>query len=565
LNEMWMMDLAHKDEPGDQWEMEELLQQRFGAPEKDRLMDVFRENWIRPRDYDIIQSWGFNVVRLPFNYTLLEDDASPGVLRPNAFQWLDRGVDMARHAGLYVILDMHGAPGRQSIDHCTGRRGQDQMWLPKNRERTAFLWKQIANHFRNSTTVAAYDLLNEPYGNYRGNPPDSTIVAAMDQLVRAVREVDPEHLILCAGSMRGMTMFGPPASRGWKNVGYTEHFYPGVFDGTPTLETHARFLSRDLPAKADLCKRWRVPFLAGEFNVVFESAGGAAMMRRYYDACASYGWMATMWCYKQVKHQGGCHPNNWYMATNRDPLSIPALSSAPKQEIEDFFKTMGTMSYAQDDELREALTSREEPPLALHVYPRTPERAPQDRLPKGWDSDDLGEAFLRGGQRLIGTDAMEIFGGGADVFESPDQCHYVSQPAQESFDLSASLTPPLHTHTYAKAGLMYRTSLDANAPIVIVSLFPDGAGRFAFRSEAPGRITEIPLPPPGKIQALRLVRKGAHFEATALGVDGKPFETKSVDLPELGSAKGRVGLFVLSHEPLLLSNATFTNIQLHQP
>jgi hypothetical protein len=78
LNEMWMMDLAHQGEPGDQWEMEELLKQRFGAQEKDRLLDVFRENWIRPRDYDIIKSWGFNVVRVPFNYTLLEDDATPG-------------------------------------------------------------------------------------------------------------------------------------------------------------------------------------------------------------------------------------------------------------------------------------------------------------------------------------------------------------------------------------------------------------------------------------------------------------------------------------------------------
>jgi len=31
---MWMMDMAHNGEPGDQWEMEELLKQRFGAQEK---------------------------------------------------------------------------------------------------------------------------------------------------------------------------------------------------------------------------------------------------------------------------------------------------------------------------------------------------------------------------------------------------------------------------------------------------------------------------------------------------------------------------------------------------
>jgi glucan 1,3-beta-glucosidase len=564
LNEMWMMDMAHNGEPGDQWEMEELLKQRFGAQEKDRLLDVFRENWIRPRDYDIIKSWGFNVVRLPFNYTLLEDDAS-GVLRSDAFQWLDRAVDMARHAGLYVILDMHGAPGRQSTDHCTGRSGQNQLWLPKNRERTAFLWKKIAEHYRTSTTVAAYDLLNEPFGDYRHEPSDSAIVATMDQLIHAIREVDQQHLICCAGSMRGIAMYGSPASRGWRNIGYTEHFYPGVYDNSPTLETHARFLSRDLRARADLFKQWRVPFLAGEFNVVFERAGGSTMMRRYYDTFASYGWMATLWSYKLVKHDGGCHPDNWYLVTNRDELAVPALRTASKDEIEEFFKTLGTMSCAQDDELRVALTSSKAPALVLHEYPVIPGPAPQDHPPEGWDSHDLGEPFLKGGQRVIAEDGMEVFGGGCDVFEGADECHFISRQAGGHFDLGTSLTPPFDAHIYAKAGLMYRTSLDADAPIVMVSLFPDGTCTFAFRRQAGARITEIRLPPPGKTRALRLVRNGAHFEASALDADGKPFATKSADLPELESTKGFLGLFVLSHQPLLLSKATFTNIQIHQP
>src|SRR5579862_1958344 len=179
LNEMWMMDMAHAGEPGDQWQTEELLQQRFGAAEKDRLLDVFRENWIGPRDFEILKAWKFNVVRLPFNYTLLQDDAAPDQLRTNAFRWLDRAVDMATRAGIYVIVDMHGAPGGQSTDQCTGRSGQNKLWLPENRKRAAFLWKKIAERYRNSPMVAAYDLLNEPYGNYSSVPPDLTVVSTM--------------------------------------------------------------------------------------------------------------------------------------------------------------------------------------------------------------------------------------------------------------------------------------------------------------------------------------------------------------------------------------------------
>src|SRR6266852_5483087 len=111
LNELWMMDMNRPDDPKDHWQMEELLQQRFGAEEKERLLALYRENWIQPRDFDIIKSWGFNVVRLPIYYDLLEDDAAPGRLRPDAFKWLDRAIEMGRQAGIYVIVDMHGAPG----------------------------------------------------------------------------------------------------------------------------------------------------------------------------------------------------------------------------------------------------------------------------------------------------------------------------------------------------------------------------------------------------------------------------------------------------------------------
>jgi len=561
LNELWMMEVRHDGDPKDQWQLEELLQQRFGAVEKDRLMDLFRENWIRQRDFDIIKTWGFNVVRLPFYYGLLEDDAEPGQLRPDAFKWLDRAIEMATRDGVYVIIDMHGAPGGQSTDQCTGHSGQNKLWLPENQKRADFLWRKIAGRYKDSTTVAAYDLLNEPYGNYGNDPPDPTIVAMMDKLVRTIRGVDQKHLIFCAGSIRGIAMYGSPASRSWENVGYTEHFYPGVFGGSPTVETHARFISRDLRAKADLLMEWQVPFLAGEFNVVFERAGGSAMMRRYYDVFASYGWAGTMWSYKLVNAQGGFHPDNWYMVTNRDKLTIPALRTASKDEIEQFFKTLGTMEYAQDDELRAALTSKNAPTLALRESPVIPKPAPQDQPPDGWKSSDLGEPFVKGGQRVMGKDGMELFGAGRDVYEGTDECHFVSRPADDHFDLSASVTPPLDTHTYAKAGLMYRTSLKADAPLVIVCLFPDGTCTFAFRRQAGARITESSLPPPGKAHALRLVRAGSHFEAAALDADSKPFATQSVDLPELADTKGDVGLFVLSHEGLQLSKAAFTHIQ----
>jgi len=490
LNELWMMDMNGPDDPKDHWQLEELLQQRFGAEEKERLLALYRENWIKPRDFEIIKSWGFNVVRLPVYYDVLEDDAALGQLRPDAFKWLDRAISMATKAGIYVILDLHGAPGGQSTDQCTGHSGQNKLWLPENRKRAAFLWKAMAERYRANPTIAAYDLLNEPYGNHGNEPSDSMLTTTMDELIHAIREVDQKHLILCAGSLRGITMFGAPASRGWKNVGYTEHFYPGLFGGVPAVETHARFIGLNLRSKMALVQQWKTPYLAGEFNVVFDKAGGPAMMRRYYDILASHGCAATMWAYKIVKRQGGRHPNNWYMVTNLDDLKIPHFRTDAKEDIENFFRTLGTMEYAQDDELRLALTSAQPPALTLPEYPFIPTPAPQDHLPVNWESNDLGKPFVKGGQCVLAKDQMEIFGAGNDVFEGDDQCHFVSRKAADHFDVSANLTAPVDTHQYAKAGLMYRTGLNADAPIVIVDMTPDGTCTFAYRRTAGARITE---------------------------------------------------------------------------
>ncbi|HVM62661.1 MAG TPA: cellulase family glycosylhydrolase [Verrucomicrobiae bacterium] len=562
LNEMWMMAMWRDGDPKDQWQMEQLLTQRFGAAEKDRLLDVFRENWIRPRDFDIIKSWGFNVVRLPFNYTLLQDDAAPDRLRPDAFRWLDAAVDMATKAGVYVILDMHGAPGGQSTDQCTGHIGQNKLWEPANRQRAAFLWRNIAEHYRNSPTIAAYDLLNEPYSNYKGDNDDVAVVGIMDQLVRAVREVDQRHLIFCGASQRGIAIYGPPSSHGWQNVGYTDHFYPGVYGGDRTPDVHARYISRDLRTEAEMLRRWNAPFLAGEFNVVFDNAGGAAMMRHYYDVLAGYGWAATMWSYKLVKPEAGAHPDSWYMVTNHDPLSIPEFRSAAKDEIEAFLKKLGAIDYAQNEELRAALTSPTAPALTLREYPIIPVPAPQDALTNGWRSADVGSPLLAGGQRVIGETGIELFGGGRDVFEGNDECHFAWHDVGDHFALAANVTPPFDTHTYAKAGLMYRASLKADAPIVILSLNPNGACTFAFRRQPGARITETTIVPAGKTKALRLVRNGTRFEATALDNDGKPLATQAADLPEFSAAPGEPGIFVLSHDPMLLTKASFTNIQL---
>ena len=204
-----------------------------------------------------------------------------------------------------MIIDMHGAPGGQSDDQCTGHGGQNKLWLPENRKRAAFLWKAIAERYRGNPTIAAYDLLNEPYGNHGNDPSDATYVATVEELIHAIRPVDQGHLILCAGNIRGLTGLGTPASHGWKNVGYTEHFYPGLFGGVPGQWKRTRALSVSTCGRRRhlYSKSGRYLLLAGRVQCGLRHSARRvvrAMMRRYYDIFASHGWAATMWTYKMV-------------------------------------------------------------------------------------------------------------------------------------------------------------------------------------------------------------------------------------------------------------------------
>ena len=558
LIEPWMLGI-NGGEIHDQSTVELALVTRFGKEESQRLLDLYRENWITQRDFDRLKSWNFNVVRLPFHCDLLLDESKPGELKLDAFRWLDRAVEMARKAGVYVILDLHGAPGGQSLDGATGQSGRNQFWTPENRRLGTMLWQKIAEHYANDPVVAAYDLLNEPYGTMNSENDDVQLTGAMEQIIQAVRQVDEKHLIFCSGAFRGIEVYGNPQTHGWQNVGFTEHFYPGLFGGNPTLETHAYFVGADMTARADLLKRWNVPYFVGEFNVVFEKVGGAAMMRRYFDVFEKNGWAGTFWSYKLLNREGGVHPDHWYMVTNRQVLNPPNFLADSAAQIETFCRSLGTMDEVQDENLHDALTAKVSPPLSLGNY--SPVILPQKcEAITRWTDADVGDAFPHGGSTMA-NQQVEVYGGGRDIYEGSDEFHFVSRPVNGVFTLKADVTPPDATHIHAKSGLMFRSALTANSPLVMVSLKPNGQCIFAYRSQPGARIVENQLRFDAGICTLQLTRHGASFEAAVLDKEGSRLASRTIDLPNL-TGGGAAGLFVLSHDPMLLTKATFGRVML---
>src|SRR5439155_57516 len=91
----------------------------------------------------------------------------------------------------------------------------------------------------------------------------------------------------------GHARYAGGKQQGFHDVGFTEHFYAGLFGGKPVLESHARELNQNFPKKQAYVKLLGVPYYVGEFNVIYRAAGGERVMREYYDRMGAYGWTAT--------------------------------------------------------------------------------------------------------------------------------------------------------------------------------------------------------------------------------------------------------------------------------
>ncbi|PAJ75084.1 endoglucanase [Pseudoalteromonas sp. NBT06-2] len=322
LHEFWMMNQSSNTVATDQCTLEATFDERFGFEERERLLDMFRDNWIAERDWDILESYGLNTIRLPFVWNVIENEKNPMTLRADAWQYIDYAIEQAQARGMYVILDLHGAVGAQGWADHSGCAGQNQYWsTPEYQERTIWLWQQIAERYKDNGTVAAYGLLNEPWGTEADN-----LANVMIDLYKAVRETDAKKIIVLPGHHSGIDEYGHPDSFDGTNVAFEMHFYPGIFGwAEPNYETHRDWLTCGEDGAGGVCA-WDAkmqdlasPLLIGEFQP-WQSLGyefGGENARATYDKFAELNWAATNWSYKVLTGDGGQGAGTWGMVTNK--------------------------------------------------------------------------------------------------------------------------------------------------------------------------------------------------------------------------------------------------------
>jgi hypothetical protein len=209
------------------------LASAVGQTAANQFFSSVQANYITEADFQQIASLGFNSVRVPIPDSLLE--STPYLYKNSGWQVLDKIVQWGQETGLYVIFDLHAAPGGQNIffysDPVNGI--YPALWHnAADQARTVALWKAIARRYANNTTVAGYDLLNEP-----GAPTPAAIINLYKRIITAVRAVDTHHLIILEGAKEGHD-FTAFTQRYDDNMAISLHQYLWL-DANPTEELAA--------------------------------------------------------------------------------------------------------------------------------------------------------------------------------------------------------------------------------------------------------------------------------------------------------------------------------------
>lgn len=336
-----------------------ILADRFPTRYKE-LNKCYYDHYITASDLDTIARTGANVVRVPFEWSFFieaepypyvdengmkytDSEGNPmqtssgGIIqeyRPKYsaqgqiqyidgktdYTYLDWIVAECRKRGLYVIFDLHVAPGglnnagyRLRADFfagcaqwegCEGKTYGEACYECKirrrNQEVALDLWARIAARFKGNPGVAGYDIINEP-----GAAGDKA-VAFYEKAYTMLRRHDPDHIIIMeTNPNKGIELLPNPGSKGWTNVVYSTHDYfwnnngPLMSDKEdPGYEVIKTRLNQKIAQMVSKRNEYQVPVYVGEFNglanIAYQQNAWLHSMNMYENYNMSY----TAWTYK---------------------------------------------------------------------------------------------------------------------------------------------------------------------------------------------------------------------------------------------------------------------------
>lgn len=265
LQEGYMLKTA--DFAGPQYKIKEKIAELIGEDGMNAFYKAYLKNGITKQDIDLLAQSGFNSIRLPMHYNLytlpIEKEPVKG-----KDTWLEEGFKMTDELlkwcadnKIYLILDLHAAPGGQGndVNISDNDKSKPSLWeSEENQRKTIALWKKLAERYKDHPWIGGYDLINEPNINFTGKNPNGTdemsnapLWKLQKDITAAIRAVDKKHMIFIEGNGWGNNYNGLPAL--WdNNMAFSFHKYWNYND------------DQTLKFALDLREKHNIPIWLGE-------------------------------------------------------------------------------------------------------------------------------------------------------------------------------------------------------------------------------------------------------------------------------------------------------------
>ncbi|GAB3155101.1 glycoside hydrolase family 5 protein [Microbispora hainanensis] len=307
--------------PADESSMRAAVRGVLGEERYEMFFDRFLTSFFTEADADLLRDVGVNCVRIPVNYRHFEADDRPMEINERGFRHLDRVIGMLGERGVYSVIDLHALPGAQNQHwHSDNPTHVASFWRHRHfQDRAVHLWEVMADRYKDDPWVAGYNPINEP-----ADPSGQVVGPFYDRLVKALRAVDPAHVLFLDGNTYStdFSVFREV----YENTVFVCHDYAlagfahgGPYPGYTRGEWCDREeLERAFARRTAFQRETGTPIWVGEFGPVY-SGDPLVDEQRYqilrdqleiYDAHEA-GW--SIWTYKDVGLQGLVGAGGSYM------------------------------------------------------------------------------------------------------------------------------------------------------------------------------------------------------------------------------------------------------------
>lgn len=189
----------------------------IGEVRTDSFYNIWLNNHLSREDIDSMKAWGFNSIRPALHYLWftppIEEEPVAGEITwfETGFSLLDSLIDWCTNNEMYLILDMHGAPGGQGKNASISDYDPEKpsLWeSDDNKKKLIALWQKIAERYEDEPWIGGYDLINETNWDFEDSDNENgcnctqniALKELFEDMIDAIRKVDTNHIIYLEGN-----------------------------------------------------------------------------------------------------------------------------------------------------------------------------------------------------------------------------------------------------------------------------------------------------------------------------------------------------------------------------